>query len=147
MTSLINGILLNKVLIPNLLNNPLACWFLMNLYFFLLQIAQFDTSINLFCLVFLTLEFLLAVFCLTTDTIRFHCFYIVYFTAFSGFLISFFISLYFLNTLFTEINSSWLIYEFIKALQIRTSIAFKLVFANNTILSCFFCFSWLTYTF
>ena len=35
---------------------------------------------------------------------------------------------------------SWLIYESIKALEIKTSIVFNLVFASNTILSCFFFF-------
>ena len=40
--------LLNEVLIPNLLNNSLASSFLMNFNFFLAQIVQFDTSINLF---------------------------------------------------------------------------------------------------
>ena len=53
---------------------------------------------------------------------------------------AFFISLYSLNTLFTETNSSWLIYESIKALEIRISIVFNLSFPNNTILSCFFFF-------
>ena len=56
------------------------------------------------------------------------------------FLISFFVSSYYLCTLFTKTNSSWLIYELIKAQEIKTSILFNLVFANNTILSCFFFF-------
>ena len=55
----------------------------------------------------------------------------------SGFLISSFIS-YIL--LFFETNLSWLIYETIKTLEIRTSIASNLVFPNNTFLSCFFFF-------
>ena len=41
------------------------------------------------------------------------------------FLISFFISLYSLKRLFAETNSYWLIYESIKALEIRTSIVFN----------------------
>ena len=41
--------------------------------------------------------------------------------SFRIFFISFFISLYSLNTLFTKTNSSWLIYESIKGLEIRTS--------------------------
>ena len=74
--------------------------------------------------------------------------YIIYFTAFSGYLISSLISLYSLNTLFTETNRLWLIYESIKALEIKTLIIFSLVFANNTILSCFFfLLLMLTYTF
>ena len=56
----------------------------------------------------------------------------------SGFFISSFISLYSLNTLFIETNSSWLKYESINAVEIRTSIVFNLFFPNNTILSCFF---------
>ena len=67
---------------------------------------QFVNSINLFCLVLLTPEFLVAVFFFASDIIRFHCFHIVYSTEFLGFLIYSFISLYFLNTLFTETSSS-----------------------------------------
>ena len=72
-----------------------------------------------------------------TEATPFHCFYTMYTTAFSGFLISSFISLYSLNRLFTEINFSCLIYELIKASEIKTLIVCNLVFANNTILSCF----------
>ena len=50
----------------------------------------------------------------TNDTIRFHCFYMIYSTAFSGLLISFLIPLYSLKTLFSEKKSSRLIYESIK---------------------------------
>ena len=49
----------------------------MNLHFLLPQIAQFHTSINLFCLILLTLEFLFAVLFFTTDTIHLHCFYVI----------------------------------------------------------------------
>ena len=53
----------------------------------------------------------------------------------------FFISLSSLKTLFTETNSSLLIYESIKALEIITSIVFNLSFPSNTsILQCFFFF-------
>ena len=45
----------------------------------------------------------------------------IYYTEVSGFFISFFISLYSLNTLFTKTNSSWLLYESIQGLEIRTS--------------------------
>ena len=51
-----------------------------------------------------------------------------------------FMSLYSLNTLFTETNSLRLIDESIKALEVMTSMVFNLVFANNAILSCFFLF-------
>ena len=77
---------------------------------------------------------------LTTDAMCFHYFHIVYSTALSGFLISSFISLHSLNALFTKTNSSWLIYKSIKVLEIKTLIVFNLVFANKTILSCFFFF-------
>ena len=39
---------------------------------------------------------------------------------------------------FIKRNSSWLIFESIKALEIKTSILFNLDFAKNTILSCLF---------
>ena len=53
----------------------------------------------------------------------------------------FFISLSSLKILFTEKNSSLLIYDSIKALEIITSIVFNLSFPNNTsILQCFFFF-------
>ena len=41
------GNLLNGVLIPNLLNNPFASWFLINLDFLLPHIAHFDNIITL----------------------------------------------------------------------------------------------------
>ena len=63
--------------------------------------------------------------------------YIVHSTALSGFLIYSFISLYSLNTFFTETNLSWLIYELAKVLEIRMLIVFNVFYANNIILSCF----------
>ena len=56
------------------------------------------------------------------------------------FLISSFMSSYSYNTLFIKTNSSLLIFELIKALEIKTSMPFNSGFANNTILSCFFFF-------
>ena len=50
-------------------------------------------------------------------------------------------SSYSFSTLFNETNSSWLTFESIKALEIKTSSVFNLVFADNTILTCFFLFS------
>ena len=47
-----NGILLNGVFRPKLLNNPLATFSLINLDFLLLHIAHFDNSILLPLLVF-----------------------------------------------------------------------------------------------
>ena len=52
-------------------------------------------------------------------------------------MISSFISSYSFSTLFIKTNSSWLIFEWIKDLEIHTYILFNLVFANKTILSCF----------
>ena len=79
------------------------------------------------------------------DTISFILFpayiyhiYIVYSRDVSGSF--FFISLFFLNTLFIETNSSWLIYESIKAVEIETLITFNLAFPCNTIGSCFLFF-------
>ena len=57
-----------------------------------------------------------------------------------GFFISSFISLYSLQTLFTETNSSRLIYVSIKDLGIKTSIVSDFVFARNTVLSYVFFF-------
>ena len=59
-------------------------------------------------------------------------------------MISSFISLYSFRTLFIKTNSSWLITESIKALEIKTSMLFNLDFANNTILLCFFFFFLIT---
>ena len=56
------------------------------------------------------------------------------------FLISSFILSYSYSTLFIKTNSSWLIFESIKALEIKTSILLYLDFAKNTILSFFFFF-------
>ena len=82
---------------------------------------------------------------LTNDTILFHRFYTVCSTTFSGFLIFSFISLYYRSTLFSETNSEWVIYESIGALEIKTSIIFDLVLADNSILSCFFFFFLIIY--
>ena len=62
------------------------------------------------------------------------------------FLIASSMSSYPINTLFTEWNILWLVYELIRALEIKTSIVSNLVFANNTISACFFLFLnyWLT---
>ena len=45
-----------------------------------------------------------------------------------------FMSFYFFNTSFTNTDWSWLVCESIKALEIKISIVFNLIFANNTIL-------------
>ena len=57
-----NGILLNGVLRPKLLNNALASCFLINLDFLLPHILHFDNSIVLLLLVGETLGFMLSVF-------------------------------------------------------------------------------------
>ena len=106
-------------------SNLLTSWFLINLSFFLPQIAQLDTNMNIFSLVPLTLRIFVGSVYLTTDTIFFRCFCVVYSTAFLAFLNYFFMSLYSLVRLFTEKNSSWLIYEWIKALQVKSSVVFN----------------------
>ena len=63
--------------------------------------------------------------------------------SFQDFFISSFISLYSLSILLMKRNSSWLIHVSIKALEIRISILFDLVFPKNTISSCFFFFFFL----
>ena len=78
-----------------------------------------------------------SVYFFTTDTIGFHCFYIIYSTEVSGFFISFLISLYYLKIFLTETKSPCLRYELIKVLEIRTSIVFNLSFPSKTILLCF----------
>ena len=115
-----------------------SSWLFRKVEFFLPQTMQFDKGINLFSLFFLTFKFLFSVYYITFDTIGFHCFYIIYSTEGS---ISPFISLYSLNTLFTETNLSWRIYGSIKYLEIRTSIVFNLPFHNNIILSYFSSFN------
>ena len=60
-----NGILLNGVLRPKLLNNALAYCFLINLDFLLPHILHFDNSIVLLLLVGETLGFMLSVFFFT----------------------------------------------------------------------------------
>ena len=52
------GNLLNGVLIPNLLNNPFASWFLINLDYLLPHIAHFDNIITLPLLVLETCGFI-----------------------------------------------------------------------------------------
>ena len=82
----------------NLLNSR----FLMILDYFLPQTTQFHKSTYLFCLVLLTLEFFVCSIISASDATHFHCFYIIYSRKFLGFLISSFISLYSLSTLFTK---------------------------------------------
>ena len=47
---------------------------------------------------------------------------------------------YYFNTLSTERNSSWLMYDWIKVLESRTSRVYYLALPSNTILSYFFLF-------
>ena len=56
------------------------------------------------------------------------------------FLISSLILSYSFRTSFIKTNSSWLISESIKALEIMTFMLFSLDFTNSTILSCLFFF-------
>ena len=117
-----------------------SSWFLIKVEFFLLQTAQFYKIISLFCLVFLILEFSFAVYFLQL-TQHFSIVFIQYVT--HNFL--FFLSSHYilLTRYLLWLNLSWLIYESIKALEIKNSIVFNLSFPNNTILSCSFFFTFL----
>ena len=57
-----NVVLLNGVLIPEILNNPLAFWFLTDLAFLLPHMVHFEDDIVLKLLVFVSLGFVLFVF-------------------------------------------------------------------------------------
>lgn len=105
----------------------------MNLGFFTTNSAIF-ASIHQFCLVLLTLDFLFVVLFLQADSIYFRCFYIVCYTAFSGFMISSFISLYSLSPLFTEIIFSRLTGCRLQELEFRQ----YLVLPKNTVILFFF---------
>ena len=105
----------------------------MNLGFFITNSAIF-ASIQQFCLVLLTLDFLFVVLFLQADLIYFRCFYIVCYTAFSGFMISSFISLYSLSPLFTEIIFSRLTGCRLQELEFRQ----YLVLPKNTVILFFF---------
>ena len=106
--------------------------FLIKVDFFLPQTAQKHLS-SLFSFVTLKLSF--AVYFLQLV----HYFSIVFIYIPQNFIFLLFISLYSFNALFTETNSSWLIYESIKDLKIRASIVFNLFFIT-TLLSCFLSF-------
>ena len=134
--------MINRILIPNLHNNTLLSWFLMKLDFFLPKIAQFDTSINLFCLVPLTLRFLFTVFFIQLTqyvTIVFVWYNLQHFHSFWFFLL----------IIFSQQIIHWSkFFESIKVLEIKTLIIFNFAFSSNTVLSSFFPFSWwLTYAF
>ena len=75
----------------------------------------------------------------------FHTFFYLYqpyfYSVFYYIILLFYnIPLYSLNTLFSERNFSWLIYDSINDLEIRTSIAFNLCFHNSSTLSYFIFF-------
>ena len=73
----------------------------------------------------MTVEFLFAVYFLQLT----QYFSIVLYNIFERIFVYSLNSLYSLNTAFTEIKSSWLISESIKALKIRSSTVFKLCFS------------------
>ena len=109
----------------------------MNPDFFLSQTAQFDKSINMLCLVFLALVFLFAVFFLQLTqyvSIVFIQYIREHFQDFRFLLSSHCILL--THYLLKQIRH--VIYEPIKALEIKTSIVSTLGFASNTISLCFF---------
>ena len=73
------------------------------------NIYRLDEQLNKFCAIIFkirisssdTRNFVYSIF-VTTNTICFHCFYIVYSTTFTGLLFSSFISLYSINTLLSK---------------------------------------------
>ena len=118
--------LLTGAFIPNVLNNLLASCSLINFDFLSPRSIFF-----------------------TLQTMRQHCF-INRLKSLFFVQISSFISSYYFSKLFIETNSSWLIFESIKALETKNSILFYLALAIKTILSCFFLFLddwWLTINF
>ena len=142
--------MLKGVFIAKLLNNPLASCSLINPA----QYRRLHILIKLSVFLYLVLQPLCSyyLFFLCTPNNSKTLFYSVRSDTLASraksegrkkFLISFissFISSYSFNTLITKTNSSWLIYESIKALEIKIFMLFELVFANNTTLSCFFFF-------
>ena len=120
------------------------CFLWFRLYFILISHTYLLCNTSSMCL-HLTIIFQNYLRCFyTISFIRFSTyinhFCIVLSTEISELFISFFTLLDSLKTSFTETNLSWLIYEAITALKIRTSIAFNLSIPNSTILSCFFFF-------
>ena len=69
--SLNKGILLKGIFNPELLNDPLASYFFINLDFLLLHTAHFDKIITLFLFLFLTEGCIFSVFFFTLDNILF----------------------------------------------------------------------------
>ena len=102
---------------------------------FLWSIPSFHLTAILHCYLLLILYHFIHTFLCFVNLIN-----IVHSTKVSGFFNSSFISLCFLNTSFTETNSSWLIHQSVKVLEIRISIVFKLAFPNKTVSSCYFFF-------
>ena len=108
-------------------------WFLMKLVFFLPHAVQFDKAL-LFLNAFDS-RISVPNISLTTETIRFHCFfnfssicfystaifhcYILLFLHYFFISFIFFISLYSLDMLYTETKFWWLIHESIKTLELK----------------------------
>ena len=120
------GIWLKGVLIPKLINNTLAFCYFINLDFLLPQTLHFDENVILPLFVFTTFEFLFSVIYFTLKTIRQHCFiYRLIFHLSLNFFISSFRSSYYFSSIFAGTKSSWLIFESIKASEIKRSIVFN----------------------
>ena len=111
----VNGFIHFKLIVSNVIKIVECCLIEFLIFnesgFFCHKQQKLIKILIFFFLVFLTFEFLVTCIFLATDAITFHCFYIIYFTELSELFISLLISINSLNTLFTETNSSSLIYE------------------------------------
>ena len=136
--------MLKGVFIPKSLNNTLASWSLIKFYFYdhtlhILIKALFFRFLSLQILDFYFLYF----FHTSNNTItlvnRWIKIFNNLFKSFNFLIYSFKLS-YSFGTLFIKINSAWLIFESIKALEIKPSMLFNIDFANNSISSSLFFF-------
>ena len=119
-------------------NNPLASWSIKNFDFLLLYTEHFDKSIISPFLVLTKLDFyFLYFFYLSNNKIALFCIYFILLFTVRFFLFLFFIFSNSFRTLFIKTNSTRLIFESIKTLEIKSYTLFNLDFANDHILSCF----------
>ena len=119
-----------------ILSYLIASCFLLNLDFLLSHSAHVSKSFSFPKFAFANLRFYFVCFS-TLQAIQWHCFInILWWTVeVFKFWIDSFISSYSFNTLFKETNSSWLIYELIKAVEIKTLLImlfiYKMLFNLN----------------
>ena len=123
-------------------NNPLASWSIKNFNFLLLYTEHFDKSIISPFLVLTKLDFYFLYFFYLSNNIALFCIYFILLFIIRFFLFLFFIFSNSFRTLFIKTNSTRLIFESIKTLEIKTYTLFNLDFANDHLLS-YFLFSFL----